>query len=401
MDGREAVRERIAHDLVAFSLELALGAARNAVRYVDGIARGRESRRAHRLHHGHVEVDGVQEHLEDAHGDLRRPRRPDHDMGPVALEDDGGHHRAEARLARSEAACPAWPRVEDAHAAVVHETQAFRDHARWHAEGVRHRDAIAFGVQDGDVRRVAAWRPAGIEPRHVRLLLAAYLFCEGARVRLVRETLHRHVDEARVANVAVLVDGGTLHGLRHDTDVLRGVVVELLEREALQDVQHLDEHDAAPRGPVAGDTVSAIRPPEGRVAHGPPVAEISDVEETAVAAHVLPDGLTDLTLVEDLIAVLGDEAEGLAQIAVHHVLADALRRPVGPAVEGAPCGREREPLLATRAAHLPFLGPPVRDARANRPSALRPRDGGLHDLLPGQPPVLAMSIAIRAKARGH
>src|SRR5262245_19989351 len=122
MHGGKPVGAWTADDLVSLHRQLSLDAVRDAIRYIDGIAGGREARRAHRLHHGHVEVDGVQEHLENAHGDLGRAWRADHDVRALAFVHDARHHGGETRLARSEAPRPSRPRIEHAHAAVVHET---------------------------------------------------------------------------------------------------------------------------------------------------------------------------------------------------------------------------------------------------------------------------------------
>src|SRR5262249_19862334 len=185
--------------------------------------------------HGHGEAEGTQERLAAAHGDLGRPRRADYHVRTLALEHDGRYDGAEARFARGEAACPARPRVEHAHAAVVHEAETLGDHARGHTERMRHGDAVAFAVDHGHVRRVATKRAARFEPRPLRLLAQPDLLSEPRRVVLAREPIHWHADEARVAHVAVLVDGGALHRLGHHADVLGRVVLELAQGEALED----------------------------------------------------------------------------------------------------------------------------------------------------------------------
>src|SRR5262249_50955559 len=86
MHGGKAVRAGAADDLVSLCRQLPLATPGEAIGHVDGFAGSGEARRAHRLYHGHVEVDGIQEHLEDAHGDLGRPRRTDHDVRTLALE---------------------------------------------------------------------------------------------------------------------------------------------------------------------------------------------------------------------------------------------------------------------------------------------------------------------------
>jgi hypothetical protein len=120
-----------------------------------------------------------------------------------------------------------------------------------------------------------------------------------------------------------------------------------------------------------------------------------------VAAHVLHDRLSDLALVEHAVPVLGDQAKRLAQVAIHDLFAHLLRCPVGAAVQGAGGGREREALVIGGATHLSVFRPPRRNVLPHRPAPLCPRDGGLHDLLPGQSAVLTMRVTVRAKAGGH
>src|SRR5215475_7575644 len=109
MHGGKPVGAGTADDLVPLPGELALDAPRNPIRHIDGTAGGGEARRAHRLHHGHVEVDGVQEHLENAHGDLGGSRRAYYDVRALAFVHDARHHGGETRLARGEAARPSRP----------------------------------------------------------------------------------------------------------------------------------------------------------------------------------------------------------------------------------------------------------------------------------------------------
>src|SRR4029453_18726172 len=147
-----------------------------------------------------------------AHGDLGRAGRADDDVRPIALEHDRRDHRAEARLARREAAGAARARIENAHAAVVHEAEPARDHARGHAERVGHGHAAALAIDHRDVGGVAGRRAAFVEAGHVGLPARADLLGEAGGVLAAREALHRHIHEPRIAHVAVLVDRGALYG---------------------------------------------------------------------------------------------------------------------------------------------------------------------------------------------
>ena len=113
---------------------------------------------------------------------------------------------------------------------------------------------------------------------------------------------------------------------------------------------------------------------------------------------VLHDGVRDLALVEHLVAVLGDQPERLAEIAIDHAVAHPLGRAVGPAVERPRGGSEGQALVVRGATHLAVLRPPGAHVRPHRPAALRPADRRLQDLLPWQPPVLPMRVAVGPQA---
>ena len=242
-----------------------------------------------------------------------------------------------------------------------------------------------------------------LKPRHPRLLAGADLLREPGRVRLAGEALHRHVDEPRIAHVAVLVDGRALHRLRHDAEILGRVVLEPTEGEVLQDVQHLEQHHA--RRPAAGWSRRGSRgrcPRAARCGRCASPRGRRPPSSAVVPPHVLDDGVGDLALVEDLVAVLGDEAQRLAEVAVDHAIAHPLGRAVGPAVERAG-GRREGQALVVRGAGPSARRPPTSSATCGRtvqpPSAQR--DRRLHDLLPRQPAVLPVRVAVGPQARRH
>ena len=109
------------------------------------------------------------------------------------------------------------PRVEHAHAAVVHEAQARRDHARRHAERMGHGHAVAVRVDHGDVRGVLSRRAPALKRGTSAFSPRADL----ARPWPPRRpsTVSRSTGTSTnfgIADVAVLVDGGALHRLRDD-----------------------------------------------------------------------------------------------------------------------------------------------------------------------------------------
>src|SRR5262249_38064682 len=101
--------------------------------------------------------------------------------------------------------------------------------------------------------------------------------------------------------------------------------------------------------------------------------------------------------IEDIGATLGDGAQRLAVVAVDDVVANALGRAVGPAVEGAGGRREADALPVGRAAEGTFVRPPVMDVRPHRPAALGPRDDGLDDARPRQAAMLLVRLLIHSE----
>ena len=192
---------------------------RYAVADIDDIAVGAEARGRHRFQYGHVEVDDVENSLQHAHGDPGAAGRADDDAEIVVVEDHGRRHSGEATFPRRDGSGVPRARVEDAHAAVVHEAQAFADDARRHAERMGESDGVATLVYDTDVRRVAGFRHA-FQTHHMRLLAAGDDLRELRRVLLVDEHVGGHIVEIGIADPSVLVDGGVLHGLADDADVV-------------------------------------------------------------------------------------------------------------------------------------------------------------------------------------
>src|SRR6185436_18368581 len=88
----------------------------------------------------------------------------------------------------------AGPRVEHAHAAVVHEAQARRDHARRHAQRMGHGEAVAVLVEYRDVRGVLG-DGARVEARHAGLHAAHDLAGHGLGIGFRGQLLDRHGHE--------------------------------------------------------------------------------------------------------------------------------------------------------------------------------------------------------------
>ena len=220
VDGGEAEAVGAADDRIALPFQLTLDRELDAIRDVDRVRGGREARRAHRLHHGHVEIERVQNHMQYTHRDLGGARRTDDEMRLAVLEDDRRHDRTEARLPGSDRAGAARARIEHAHAAVVHKAQARRDDARGHAQRMGHGEAVAVLVEDRDMGRVLG-DGASIETLHRAIDAARDLVGQFLGIGLRCQALDRHLHELGVAHVGVLVDRGAFHRLADDAQVLR------------------------------------------------------------------------------------------------------------------------------------------------------------------------------------
>ena len=169
--------------------------------------------------------------------------------------------------------------------------------------------------------------------------------------------------------------------------------------EVLEDVQHLEQHDAAAGRLVGRDAIAAIVAPQRRIAHRLPRLQVLGGQQRVVLLHVLGDRPRDLAGIEDIGAALGDGAQRLAIVAVDDAVADALGAAVGPAVERAGGRREAGALVIGRAAEGAVVRPPVVDVRPHGPAALGPGDGGLDDARPRQAAVLLVRLVVHFQVR--
>ena len=194
---REAVGVGAAHHLVARGLQLALHPARDAVGHVDGVAGGREARRAHRLHHGHVEVERVQQHLQHAHGDLGRPRRADDQVRPVAPR-TRWTGTTELKRALPGARLPARPgrgSKTPMQPLYMKPSPSVITPEGMPSEWVMVTQLPSASTTETCVVSLAGGAP--VEARHVGLLPGADLLGHLGRVGLSGEPVHRHLHEAR------------------------------------------------------------------------------------------------------------------------------------------------------------------------------------------------------------
>ena len=120
--------------------------------------------------------------------------------------------------------------------------------------------ALPLGIGDADMGRAGRFGEA--EPFDLRDLAALDRLGMAGGIGLVGQPVDRHIDKAGIADEVVLVRGRDLHRLGDHAHVVRAVVTHGGEVEVLQNVQHLDQHDAAAGRPVGREGKAAIAAPE-------------------------------------------------------------------------------------------------------------------------------------------
>ena len=114
-------------------------------------------------------------------------------------------------------------------------------------QAVDQRCGVAFGVDDGDVNGVSRKAAVGRElvPRQCtrRVHQGAAL----VRMRLGDQALHRHIHEARVAQMAVTVVIGHLLGLHQQVRMVGTEVIAFVQFEGLDEVEHFQHGEALGR----------------------------------------------------------------------------------------------------------------------------------------------------------
>ncbi len=161
-------------------------------------------------------------------------------------------------------------------------------------------------------------------------------------IALVQQMGDRHVDEPGVANMAVLVDGRDLHRLCHGADVVGRVMAHRGQIEILQDVQHLQNHDAAARRGAGRNAQAAILGPQGFRLFRLAPSQILGADQAAVGGHIGGNRVGDGPGIELVGAALGDALVGLGHVRVLDDLARGLQTAVGVQINLTGRGRSMQ-----------------------------------------------------------
>ena len=320
--------------------------------------------------------------------------------------------------------------VEVAHLVVQQEAGARDDdlHAVALLERVGHRHRVAARVHHRDVRRlVALVRPLERRRRRLRGLVQADRLAEIGGVRLRHQPVDRHVlVEVGIAEELRAIGVGALHRLGHQVDLRGRGEPHRLEVVALEDVQHLDQADAAGRGRRHRDhLVAAVGALDRRAPDRGVVLEILARDQAAVREHFLLEQQRRLAFVEAGRPLRGDAVERAREIGLLQRLARFVRHAVlrerrdrrrdtsascaarssatarAPRRPGSRRGRARSPdRRAASTAACPV--PSTRGAGRRRCPARRPRGGccGAARCCTGRPSSTSSATLSRAPSRG-
>ena len=210
-------------------------------------------------------------------------------------------------------------------------------------------------------------------------------------VLLRRQPGDRDLDEVGIAEVARAIEVGAPHRL--DLQVQRGCGQQALrlQIEGLEDVEHLDERDAAgARRRHRDDVVAAVGAAHRRALLGLVGGEIVLRDEPAVRLHVVGDAVGNPSLVERVGAAVADRAQRLRQVGQDQPVAC---RPFAAARLAV--GRDRRGKRRHRSLHLAVEA--AGEARRER-EAVRERHRWGDDVLPRQLAELLVRAA-RGRAR--
>ena len=322
-------------------------------------------------------------------------------MRLVALEDDGRRHGGETAFARRQRTGAAGARVEDAHAAIVHEPEPVGDDAGRHAQRMGHRNRVAVGVEGADMGRILRFRHL-VQPLDMGFLARPDRGGQRTRIAFVEQFVERYVHEQRIADPVVLVDRGVFHRLADDADIFRRIVAHARQIEILQNVEHLQDHDPAARRLVAGNAVVAIVRPQRFGPDGLVVFEVLVGEQSAVRSHVGGDLLGHLAGIEDIGATFRDAAQGVRHIRVLEYAADLLKLVIFIEIDAAAGWSRTHFVAAGDTTVIVLLGPVTIDIRPDDEAILGIFDGWRADVFPVHRAVLFDSLIIGLQAaRDH
>ena len=166
----------------------------------------------------------------------------------------------------------------------------------------------------------------------------------------------------------------------------------------LEDMQHLEHHDAAAGRRVGRDAVAAVFAPQRFVVLGRGAAQVFEGQQAAAAFHVGGDGPCDFAPVEHLDAVLRDAPECPRHVGVLEDRAGLAQGAAIVEIDPPPRGREAQALDVVDQAEGLLAGPELVDVGPDHEAVLGVADGRRECVLPVERAVAAQRLVIGLEA---
>ena len=169
------------------------------------------------------------------------------------------------------------------------------------------------------------------------------------RIILGDQRRNRGADKGGIAEIARPVGIGALHGLDHHMQRRDRALLHVLHRKALEDVQGLQQHDAAGRWLRHRDNViAAIAAADRRPDDGLIRFQVVRRHDAAGVADRLHELGRDRTLVKSAWTLFGDRCQRRGEVGLDQPVAFAQRRAVRAGKDLLRCGPARQSRVPVR-----------------------------------------------------
>ena len=125
-------------------------------------------------------------------------------------------------------------------------------------------------------------------------------------MRLANEPLERNIKKCGIAHVSLFIRGSSPHGFTDESNVVGRIVAESGKVKVLEDVQHFEQHDAAPRRMVGRDIKPSVVAAKGIRHRRLILRQVFPGQQSAVSCHVGGNLFRNVTLIEGTPAMVSN-----------------------------------------------------------------------------------------------